>query len=327
MRIIVVDALTYAGSLANLAGADGDPRVLFVEADIGDHATMLATLRRYEPRWLVNLAAESHVDRSIEGPRRFLQTNVDGTFELLDAAREYWSGRTESEKRDFRFLHISTDEVYGSLGAEGFFTEESPFAPSSPYAASKAAADQFVRCYRETYGLPTLITHCSNNFGPFQLPEKLIPLVILNATAGLPLPIYGDGSHVRDWLHVEDHCSGILTVLERGRIGERYNIGANNEQTNLEMVARLCDLLEELRPAAANPALRHRGVGEYSALRTFVADRLGHDQRYAIDSSKLRRELGWQPQCRFEPALRATVEWYLGHTEWCAVMRARLAVG
>ncbi|HYD48947.1 MAG TPA: dTDP-glucose 4,6-dehydratase [Terriglobales bacterium] len=324
MRVVVVDALTYAGSLSNLADVSADPRFHFVHANIADHAAMLAVLRQHQPRWVVNLAAESHVDRSIEGPRAFLQTNVDGTFELLDAAKEYWIALAEPARDQFRFLHISTDEVYGSLGPQGSFSESSPFAPSSPYAASKAAADQFVRAYRETYGLPTLITHCSNNYGPYQLPEKLIPLVILNASAGEALPIYGDGMHVRDWLHVEDHCRGMVAVLERGRVGERYNIGANNERTNREMVELICDLLEELTPAEANPSLRARGIRRYRQLETFVAERLGHDRRYAIDATKMREELGWRPQSAFDEGLRRTVAWYLQHKDWCIDMRKRM---
>jgi dTDP-glucose 4,6-dehydratase len=271
---------------------------------------------------VLNLAAETHVDRSIESPDQFIKTNVNGTFVLLDAASRYFASLDTSEREQFRFLHVSTDEVYGSLGAEGLFTEVTPYAPNSPYSASKAGADHLVRAYFHTYGLPTLITNCSNNYGPFQHPEKLIPLTILNARDARELPVYGDGKNVRDWLHVEDHCAGILAVLDRGRPGEPYNIGASNEQTNLAIVDTICQILEELRPPSANPAMRNAGKAGYAHLKRFVADRPGHDRRYAVDATKLRRELGWTPQHSFHDGLRQTAMWYLAHPEWCQAISA-----
>jgi dTDP-glucose 4,6-dehydratase len=316
-RVIVFDALTYAGNPESLAGIAGDPRFAFVQADITDRDAVRAMYRELQPSAIVNFAAESHVDRSIDDSSSFIRTNVGGTFELLEGARQYLAGADDAARRAFRFLHVSTDEVYGSLPATGLFSEATPYAPNSPYAASKAAADHLVRAWRETYGLPTLLTNCSNNYGPFQFPEKLIPLMILNALEGKALPIYGDGGNVRDWLYVEDHCEGILLVLERGEVGGKYNLGGGNERTNLEIVDRLCGLLEAERPARENPLLSARGVARYEDLKTFVADRPGHDRRYAIDAAHVRRELGWTPAHDFESGLLATVRWYLDHLDWC----------
>jgi dTDP-glucose 4,6-dehydratase len=311
-RIVVVDKLTYAGSLLNLEAPLRDPRVTFLEADIADRRAMTSAFAEHHPDAVLNLAAETHVDRSIDGPRLFVDTNIVGTLTLLDVARAFLTGVPAGARDRFRFLHVSTDEVYGSLGREGTFSEETAYAPNSPYAASKAGADHLVRAYAHTYGLPVLITNCSNNYGPFQFPEKLIPLMVLNAIDGRPLPIYGDGGNVRDWLHVEDHCAGLLLVLAKGRVGEKYNVGGGNERTNLEIVDLICDTVDELRPGAASRR----------ALKTYVADRPGHDRRYAIDASKIRRELGWAPQHTFESGLRDTVQWYLDHREWCEQIQA-----
>jgi dTDP-glucose 4,6-dehydratase len=311
-RVVVVDKLTYAGSLLNLEGPLESPRVTFIEADIADREAMARVFADHRPRAVLNLAAETHVDRSIDGPRPFIDTNIVGTFVLLEEARRLVAELDEEEGRAFRFLHVSTDEVYGTLGPTGAFDEETPYAPNSPYAASKASADHLASAYHQTYGLPVLITNCSNNYGPYQFPEKLIPLMILNAIEGRPLPIYGDGGHVRDWLHVEDHCSGLLTVLRGGRPGEKYNIGGGNERTNREVVDRLCDALDRLRPTPSS----------YHALKTFVPDRPGHDRRYAIDASRIRRELGWTPARAFEDGLADTVRWYLDHRDWCARVQA-----
>ncbi len=315
--LVVVDKLTYAGNRSNLAELEGRPGFRFVEADIADREAMRHLVEEHRPRWVINFAAESHVDRSIDDPTAFVRTNVVGTFELLEACRLTWRRESASERDHHRFLHVSTDEVYGTLGETGTFSETTPYAPNSPYAASKAAADHLVRAYRETYGLPTLLTNCSNNYGPYQFPEKLIPLMILNALEGRTLPIYGDGGNVRDWLYVEDHCLGILRVLEAGRPGEKYNLGGGAERTNLEIVTRLCELIEEARPAAENPALRARGIATYQDLKEFVADRPGHDRRYAIDSTKIRAELGWRPLHDLDSGLAATVSWYLSHLPWC----------
>ena len=317
--VVVFDKLTYAGSLLNLAGPLEDPRVTFVHADIGAADAVARVFAEHRPAAVLNLAAETHVDRSIDGPRVFIDTNIVGTFVLLEAARTYTAALPPAARSGFRFLHVSTDEVYGTLGASGLFSEETPYAPNSPYAASKAAADHLVRASFHTYGLPVLITNCSNNYGPLQFPEKLIPLMLLNALEGRPLPIYGDGGNVRDWLHVEDHCAGIMLVLARGRLGEKYNIGGGNERTNLEIVDRICDAAEALRPAAENPALDGRG---YRDLKTFVPDRPGHDRRYAIDATKIRRELGWAPRHAFEEGLAATARWYLEHRDWCEQVQA-----
>jgi dTDP-glucose 4,6-dehydratase len=319
-RLVVVDKLTYAGNRLNLAAALDSPRLTFIHADIADAAAMARVFDQHAPRAVLNLAAETHVDRSIDGPGPFIDTNIVGAFVLLQAATAYWRSRPDVERRRFRFLHVSTDEVYGTLGAAGAFTEDTAYAPNSPYAASKASADHLVRAYHHTYGLPSLITNCSNNYGPYQFPEKLIPLVILNAVDGRPLPIYGDGGNVRDWLHVEDHCRGLLTALEQGRPGEKYNIGGGSERTNLEVVDAVCDVLDAVRPAAANPAVR--GRSSYHELKTFVPDRPGHDRRYAIDATKIRTELGWQPAHHFESGIRATVQWYLDHLGWCAAVQA-----
>ncbi|MEO8503546.1 MAG: dTDP-glucose 4,6-dehydratase [Acidobacteriota bacterium] len=316
-RIVVLDKLTYAGNLANLAEVAGNPRFVFVQADITDRVAVRAAFAEHAPTAVLNFAAESHVDRSIDSPGDFVQTNIVGAFELLEAARHHSASLSAEARAAFRFLHVSTDEVYGSLGETGLFSEETAYAPNSPYAASKASADHLVRAYHHTFGLPTLITNCSNNYGPFQFPEKLIPLMILNALEGKPLPIYGDGKNVRDWLYVEDHCAGILRVLERGLPGEKYNLGGNSERTNLEIVHTLCDLLESALPATANERLKERKIGRYRDLMTFVADRPGHDRRYAIDASKISRELGWQPTHDFESGMAATVRWYLAHRDWC----------
>ena len=311
-RIVVVDKLTYAGSLLNLEAPLKDPRVTFLEADIADRRAMTRAFADHHPDAVLNLAAETHVDRSIDGPRLFVDTNIVGTFTLLEVARAFITEAPSGERDAFRFLHVSTDEVYGSLGREGAFSEETAYAPNSPYAASKAGADHLVRAYAHTYGLPVLITNCSNNYGPFQFPEKLIPLMVLNAIDGRPLPIYGDGGNVRDWLHVEDHCAGLLLVLAKGRVGEKYNVGGGNERTNLEIVDLICDTVDELRP----------GVASRRALKTYVADRPGHDRRYAIDATKIRRELGWAPKHSFETGLRDTVQWYLDHRDWCEQVQA-----
>jgi dTDP-glucose 4,6-dehydratase len=301
-----------------------DPRVDFVHADIADRAAVDRVLAEHQPDSVVNFAAETHVDRSIDGPRAFVHTNLVGTFELLDAAKAYWERLDPEPKARFRFLHVSTDEVYGSLGPSGVFSEDTPYAPNSPYAASKAGADHLVRAYFHTYGLPVLITNCSNNYGPYQFPEKLIPLMILNALEGRDLPIYGDGLNVRDWLYVEDHCAGVAVVLERGRPGEKYNIGGRCERTNLEVVDTLCRELEGVVPAVANAALRQRGYDSYSRLKTFVADRPGHDRRYAIDASKVAAALGWTPRHDLASGLARTVRWYVENRAWCeAVQRGR----
>lgn len=319
-RLVIVDKLTYAGSLANLDRALKHPRVVFERADIADREAMARVLAEHRPRAIVNLAAETHVDRSIDGPEPFIQTNVVGTFVLLEAVRRFLAGASAASREAFRFLHVSTDEVYGTLGPDGLFSETTPYAPNSPYAASKAAADHLVRAYFHTYGLPVLSTNCSNNYGPFQFPEKLIPLTVLNAVEGRKLPIYGDGGNVRDWLHVDDHCAGLLVVLREGVVGDRYNIGGGNERTNVEVVDGICDALEALQPAAANRALG--GAGTYRALKTFVPDRPGHDRRYAIDARKIRRELGWEPTRTFEAGLRETVAWYLDNRRWCDTVQA-----
>ncbi len=316
-EIVVVDKLTYAGHTANLEDVAGDSRYRFVEADIADRDAMRALFAEVKPTAIVNFAAESHVDRSIDGPGDFIHTNIVGTFQLLETARHYMAGVTEAEREGFRFLHVSTDEVYGSLGETGLFTEETPYAPNSPYSASKASADHLVRAYFHTFDLPTLITNCSNNYGPYQFPEKLIPVMILNALDGKDLPIYGDGGNVRDWIYVDDHCAGVLEVLERGRPGEKYNLGGDAERTNLEVVDRICELLQAHRPAAENPALVERGLGHYRELKTFVTDRPGHDRRYAIDSAKIRGELGWRPREDFESGIEKTVRWYADHRDWC----------
>jgi len=309
VRVINLDLLTYAGNLDTLADIKEGDRYTFVQGDICNKELVADLLRRYKPSAVVNFAAESHVDRSIDGPGDFVQTNVVGTFNLLECARQYYSNLSSDQAEAFRFLHVSTDEVYGSLGAEGLFTEETPYAPNSPYSASKAASDHLVRAWYHTYGLPVLTTNCSNNYGPCQFPEKLVPLMIQNAIAGKPLPIYGDGGNIRDWLYVQDHCRAIWRVLESGALGEVYNIGGNSEKTNLEVVDTLCAILDELLPNS--PRVPH------AQFKHFVTDRPGHDRRYAIDASKIKRELGWEPQESFESGLRATAQWYLDNASWC----------
>ena len=307
-RLVNLDKLTYAGNLDSLDGVRDDPRHVFVRGDIGDRALVARLLQEHRPSAVVNFAAETHVDRSIEGPRAFLETNVVGTFELLTAALAHWRGLEGPERDGFRFLHVSTDEVYGSLGPEGKFAETTPYDPHSPYSASKASSDHFVRAYRDTYGLPTLVTNCSNNYGPFQFPEKLIPLTILNALEGRKLPVYGDGRNVRDWLHVEDHARALRRVLDAGQPGETYNVGGNSERTNLQVVEAICRSVDALRPG-----LPH---GPCRSLLTFVPDRPGHDRRYAIDTAKIERELGWRPEFAFEEGLEETVRWYLENPRW-----------
>ncbi len=309
--VVNLDCLTYAGNLENLAELKGDARQVFVRGDICDGELVRRILAEHRPRAIVHFAAESHVDRSIHGPAAFVRTNVEGTFTLLQEARQYWGGLAGGERDGFRFLHVSTDEVYGSLGADDPpFAETNAYEPNSPYSASKAASDHLVRAWHHTYGLPVVTTNCSNNYGPFQFPEKLIPLVIANALAGKPLPIYGDGMNVRDWLYVGDHCAAIRAVLERGRLGETYNVGGWNEMPNLTIVRTICRLLDELHPGS--PVTPHEN------LITFVADRPGHDRRYAIDARKIERELGWRPAETFETGIRKTVAWYLSHQDWVA---------
>jgi dTDP-glucose 4,6-dehydratase len=320
-RAVVLDKLTYAGNLESLAELRQHPRLAFVHGDIADASAVAGVFREWAPDAVLNLAAESHVDRSIDGPRPFLLTNTVGAFELLEASRRYLA-EDPARAHTFRFLHVSTDEVFGSLGETGTFSETTPYAPNSPYAATKAAADHLVRAYHETFGLPTLVTNCSNNFGPYQFPEKLVPLMLLNALEGKDLPVYGDGGNVRDWLYVEDHCAGILRVLEAGRPGQSYNLGGGNERTNLAMVQALCEALEQEVPAADNPALRARGKHTYRDLVHLVPDRPGHDRRYAINAAKARTELSWTPAHTFADALRATVRWYLAHRAWCASVQA-----
>ncbi|MFC4518885.1 dTDP-glucose 4,6-dehydratase [Cupriavidus pinatubonensis] len=306
--VVNVDKLTYAGNRKTLASLDDDSRHVFSQTDICDRAALDELFAAYKPRAVVHFAAESHVDRSIHGPGEFIQTNIVGTFTLLEAVRAYWGSLGEPAKSAFRFLHVSTDEVFGSLTEDDpQFSETTPYAPNSPYSASKAASDHLVRAYHHTYGLPVVTTNCSNNYGPFHFPEKLIPLIIANALGGKPLPVYGDGLNVRDWLYVGDHCSAIREVLSRGRLGETYNVGGWNEKTNLDVVHTLCDLLDELKPKAA---------GSYRDQITFVKDRPGHDRRYAIDARKLERELGWKPAETFETGLRKTVQWYLDNQAW-----------
>lgn len=312
-QIINLDKLTYAGNLNSLSDILHHPRHIFIKGSIQDRTLIRQLLDQYRPDGVIHLAAESHVDRSIEGPGEFIQTNIVGTFELLECVRHYWSQQDAAWKNAFRFVQISTDEVYGSLGTEGYFTEETKYAPNSPYSASKAAADHLARAYFHTYGLPVLITNCSNNYGPYQFPEKLIPLMIFTALQGKTLPIYGDGSNIRDWLFVLDHCSAILKVLTAGQPGEVYAVGGNNEKTNLQVVQDICDLLDNMQPCKSG--------GSYRERITFVKDRPGHDQRYAIDSSKLKTELGWTAQQSFESGLRKTVTWYLENLDWCETIR------
>ena len=309
--VVNIDKLTYAGNLENLAGLSADARHIFVQADIGNDKVLAKLLAEHQPRAIVNFAAESHVDRSIHGPEDFIQTNVVGTFRLLEAVRAYWGGLAAQAKADFRFLHVSTDEVYGTLSpADPAFTEENNFEPNSPYSASKAASDHLVRAWHHTYGLPVLTTNCSNNYGPLHFPEKLIPLMIVNALAGKSLPIYGDGMQVRDWLYVRDHCSAIRRVLEAGKLGDTYNVGGWNEKANIDIVKTVCALLDEMRPRSDGKS--------YAEQITYVTDRPGHDRRYAIDARKLERELGWKPAETFDTGIRKTVQWYLENPEWVA---------
>jgi dTDP-glucose 4,6-dehydratase len=321
-RLVVFDKLTYAGHLESLDGVVDSDRVRFVRGDIAARDDVRRLFAEVSPTAVINFAAESHVDRSIDGPGEFVRTNINGTFELLEASRALLHGADPATRAAFRFLHVSTDEVYGSLGPTGFFTETTPYAPNSPYSASKASADHLARAYHETFGVPVLLTNCSNNYGPYQFPEKLVPLMILNALDGKPLPIYGNGQNVRDWLHVEDHCAAIRRVVEAGVPGEKYNVGGNSERTNLQVVDALCDALEAAAPASANPALAGKGIARYADLKTFVPDRPGHDLRYAIDASKIRRELGFSPARTFESGLAETVRWYLDHRDWCAAVTA-----
>ena len=310
--VLNIDKLTYAGNLDSLRAVAGRPGYRFLQADICDRPAIDAAFASFQPEAVMHLAAESHVDRSIDGPAAFIQTNVVGTYTLLEAARAYWNALPPERRTAFRFLHISTDEVYGSLGPTGLFTEETPYDPRSPYSASKAASDHLVRAWQHTYGLPTLVTNCSNNYGPFHFPEKLIPLVILNALEEKPLPVYGKGDNIRDWLHVEDHARALALVVTRGIPGRTYNVGGHNERTNLQVVERICDVLDELRPAA---------TGSRRRLIAFVPDRPGHDQRYAIDATRLRTELAWTPQHDFDSGIRQTIQWYLDNEWWWRPIR------
>jgi dTDP-glucose 4,6-dehydratase len=310
VRVVNLDALTYAGNLDTLSALDGDPRHVFVHGDIGDRALVARLLAEHQPEAVVNFAAESHVDRSIDGPAAFVMTNVVGTLGLLESVRDYWRDLAPARRDAFRFLHVSTDEVYGSLGDTGAFTETTPYAPNSPYSASKAASDHLVRAFHHTFGLPVLTTNCSNNYGPYQFPEKLIPLIIHKALAGEALPVYGDGLNVRDWLYVGDHCAAIRRVLEAGAVGETYNVGGDAERRNIDVVKTICALLDARRPRAD-------GVARETQI-TYVKDRPGHDRRYAIDASKLKRELGWAPTVGFEDGMARTVDWYLAHPDWVA---------
>lgn len=308
-EVINVDALTYAGNLESLQDVEDHQRYTFIQGTICDSTLIANIFEQYQPGAVMHLAAESHVDRSIDGPAVFVETNIQGTFSLLEASLRYWRTLSAEKQGTFRFLHVSTDEVYGSLGKEGYFTEETAYAPNSPYSASKAASDHLARAYFHTYGLPVLISNCSNNYGPYQFPEKLIPLMLLNALAGKNLPVYGDGSNVRDWLYVEDHCRGLLCVLEKGRLGEKYNIGGHNEKTNLEIIHEICRILDEIKP---------RSNGEkYANQIAFVQDRPGHDKRYAIDAGKMQRELSWAPVETFETGILKTIQWYLANESWC----------
>jgi dTDP-glucose 4,6-dehydratase len=313
--VINLDVLSYAGNRENLASLSGDERHIFVQGDIADSALVSSLLAQHQPRAIINFAAESHVDRSIHGPEDFIQTNIVGTFRLLEAVRGYWSNLQDEAKQNFRFLHVSTDEVYGSLAKDDpAFTETHRYEPNSPYSASKAASDHLVRAYHHTYGLPVLTTNCSNNYGPFHFPEKLIPLMIVNALAGKPLPVYGDGQQIRDWLYVKDHCSAIRRVLAAGSVGEVYNIGGWNEKPNIDIVHTVCDILDELRPLSGS----HSPKSTYRNLITYVTDRPGHDRRYAIDASKIERDLGWKPAETFDTGIRKTIQWYLENQGWVA---------
>ncbi len=315
-HVVNLDALTYAANPLSLADLEGNPNYAFVKGSITDRELVSSLFEKYQPLGILHLAAESHVDRSIVNAEDFIQTNVVGTYTLLEASRSYWNDLNREEKQSFRFLHVSTDEVFGSLGADGYFTEETPYTPNSPYSASKAASDHFVRAFHHTYGLPTVITNCSNNYGPYQFPEKMIPLMILNALSGKPLPVYGDGSNVRDWIYVEDHCKALQFAFETGAPGEVYVIGGNNEQKNIDVVNKICSILDEVAPPEEVPQLHAQGLKSYKDLIRFVTDRPGHDHRYAIDSGKIQRQLGWQAEVGFEAGLRRTIEWYLSNPEW-----------
>ena len=324
-EVLNLDKLTYAGNLESLATVENNPRYKFVKADICDRDHIRKIFQDYNPSGIIHLAAESHVDRSIDGPREFIETNILGTYNLLEASRAYWNNLSEPDKANFKFHHVSTDEVYGSLGDTGFFTEETPYQPNSPYSASKASSDHLVRAWHETYHLPVVTTNCSNNYGPYHFPEKLIPLVILNALEGKPLPVYGKGENVRDWLFVDDHAEALLTVFEKGKVGQTYNIGGNNEKKNIDVVKTICVLLDEMRPRA--------GGHKYDELITYVKDRPGHDLRYAIDANKIMRDLGWKPSETFESGIRKTLTWYLENHTWCqhvqdgSYRRERLGLG
>ena len=322
-EVVVLDALTYAGHLASLADVAVHPRFRFVRGDVADATLLEAVFQRHRPAAVLHLAAETHVDRSIDGPRAFVKTNVSGTLELLEASRRHWSWLVGRERERFRFLHVSTDEVHGTLGTAGAFTEASSYEPNSPYAASKAAADHLVRAWNRTYGLPTITTNCSNNYGPHQFPEKLIPLMTLNALEGRDLPVYGDGGQVRDWLHVDDHARGLVTAVGRAAPGTRWLFGGGAERTNLQVVHAICAALEALRPAAHNDALRARGLARYTDLLVHVTDRPGHDRRYAVDASATRRGLGWAPTRSFEDGIRETVRWYLENTRWSDAVQGK----
>jgi len=315
-RVVNLDALTYAANALSLQDLEGNPDYVFVKGNITDRELVSSLFEKYHPAGVMHLAAETHVDRSIVSGDDFVQTNVIGTYTMLEAARAYWNALTPEEKKSFRFLHVSTDEVFGSLGSDGYFSEETPYAPNSPYSASKASSDHFVRAYYHTYGLPTVITNCSNNYGPYQFPEKLIPLIIMNALSGKPLPVYGDGSNVRDWIYVEDHCKAVKIAFEKGKPGEVYAVGAGNEQKNLNLIHQICNILDDIAPPVEIPELRESGLSSYHDLIRFVTDRPGHDRRYAIDSVKIQRELGWQPEVEFEAGLRRTIEWYLSNPKW-----------
>jgi dTDP-glucose 4,6-dehydratase len=311
--VLVYDKLTYAGNLASLAPIKNNARYAFHHGDICNRRAMTEALADFQPDIVMHLAAESHVDRSIDGPAAFIETNLVGTFTLLETVLEYWRQLPKDRAKDFRFMHISTDEVFGSLGEEGLFREDTPYAPNSPYSASKAGSDHLVRAWRETYGLPTIVTNCSNNYGPYHFPEKLIPLIIINSIEGQPLPVYGRGENIRDWLFVDDHAAALMLVARKGQIGQSYNVGGRNEKKNIEVVQTICEILDEIRPAAG---------GSYSRLIAFVEDRPGHDRRYAIDCSKIERELGWRPKETFETGLLKTVQWYLDNIDWWQAIRS-----
>jgi dTDP-glucose 4,6-dehydratase len=315
-RVVNLDALTYAANPLSLADLDGNSSYEFIKGNINDRQLVTSLFEKYQPVGVMHLAAESHVDRSILSAEDFVQTNVVGTYSMLEAARVYWNGLRADLKSSFRFLHVSTDEVFGSLGDQGYFSETTPYAPNSPYSASKAASDHFVRAYHHTYGLPTIIINCSNNYGPYQFPEKMIPLMILNALAGRSLPVYGNGSNVRDWIYVQDHCRAIKLAFEKSQPGETYAVGGGNQRKNIDLVNQICAILDEVAPPTEVPALREQGLNSYSELIGFVEDRPGHDHRYAIDPAKITRQLGWQAEVGFEAGLRRTIEWYLSNPQW-----------